>query len=306
MINYSIIIPHKNIPHLLQRCLDSIPCRDDIQIIVVDDNSDPLIVDFDNFPGKNRNGVEVYFTKAGRGAGYARNVGLQHVKGKWVLFSDADDLFTNRLEYLLDKYLHSDYDIIYFKITSIDCVTGVPSSRGDVVNSIIQKAIDTNNFDILKYQRLEPWAKIMSYKLIDDNKVIFDETIAANDLMFSIKSASIAKNIFVDEIPLYCLTSRFGSLAHTISLKVCDAKFAVVLNVNEYLRKIGKYHYRINIFYYIWYFRYFSISLMLKKIAYAFKKMPVLYAMFDLSYFGLYLLKHAFKNENNALVKIEK
>ena len=49
MINYSIIIPHKNIPNLLQRCLDSIPNREDVQIIVVDDNSDPNIVDLISF-----------------------------------------------------------------------------------------------------------------------------------------------------------------------------------------------------------------------------------------------------------------
>ena len=65
MINYSIIIPHKNIPNLLQRCLDSIPNREDVQIIVVDDNSDPNIVDFDKFPGLNRSNVEVIFTKEG-------------------------------------------------------------------------------------------------------------------------------------------------------------------------------------------------------------------------------------------------
>lgn len=29
-LNFSIIIPHKNIPLLLQRCLDSIPNREDI------------------------------------------------------------------------------------------------------------------------------------------------------------------------------------------------------------------------------------------------------------------------------------
>jgi len=38
--NYSFIIPHKNCPDLLQRCVDSIPERDDVQVIVVDDNSD--------------------------------------------------------------------------------------------------------------------------------------------------------------------------------------------------------------------------------------------------------------------------
>ena len=63
VINYSIIIPHKNIPSLLQRCLDSIPLRDDIQIIIVDDNSSPDKVDFNNFPGLDRDDTEVYLTK---------------------------------------------------------------------------------------------------------------------------------------------------------------------------------------------------------------------------------------------------
>ena len=40
MFTYSIIVPHKNCVPLLQRCLNSIPQRDDIQIIVVDDVSD--------------------------------------------------------------------------------------------------------------------------------------------------------------------------------------------------------------------------------------------------------------------------
>lgn len=56
---YSIIIPHKNIPHLLQRCLDSIPQRKDVQIIIIDDDSSPEIVDFVHFPGQNRTDVEV-------------------------------------------------------------------------------------------------------------------------------------------------------------------------------------------------------------------------------------------------------
>lgn len=35
---FSIIIPHKDIPDLLMRCLRSIPVSGDIQVIVVDDN----------------------------------------------------------------------------------------------------------------------------------------------------------------------------------------------------------------------------------------------------------------------------
>lgn len=90
-IVYSVIIPHKDIPCLLQRCLDSIPPRDDVQIIVVDDNSSPDIVDFAHFPGRDRTDVEILFTKEGGGAGYARNCGLAGAKGKWLVFADADD-----------------------------------------------------------------------------------------------------------------------------------------------------------------------------------------------------------------------
>ena len=40
-MNYSVIIPHKNVPKLLARCVNSIPVRDDIEVIVIDDCSSP-------------------------------------------------------------------------------------------------------------------------------------------------------------------------------------------------------------------------------------------------------------------------
>lgn len=53
-MKYSIIIPHKITPNLLQRLLDSIPQRDDLAVIVVNDNSSPSTVDFRHFPGHDR------------------------------------------------------------------------------------------------------------------------------------------------------------------------------------------------------------------------------------------------------------
>lgn len=47
--HYSIIIPHKNTPRLLERCLCSIPTWDEIQIIIIDDNSNSESVDFSHF-----------------------------------------------------------------------------------------------------------------------------------------------------------------------------------------------------------------------------------------------------------------
>ena len=61
-INYSFIIPHRNVPHLLQRCIDSIPKRDDIQIIIVDDCSlDNTFLELNNFIKRNNlTNIEIY------------------------------------------------------------------------------------------------------------------------------------------------------------------------------------------------------------------------------------------------------
>ena len=94
-IDYSIIIPHKNIPELLQRCLDSIPRRDDLEIIVVDNNSSPELVDFDHFPGMDRSDVVMVRDNESKGAGGARNTGVSIARGRWILFVDADDMFND-------------------------------------------------------------------------------------------------------------------------------------------------------------------------------------------------------------------
>ena len=101
---YTIIIPHKNIPLLLQRCLDSIPLRQDIQVVIVDDNSSPAVVDFDNFPGSERKDTEIIHTSESKGAGYARNCGLAAAKGRWLLFADADDFFLPGFLDVLDTF----------------------------------------------------------------------------------------------------------------------------------------------------------------------------------------------------------
>lgn len=125
MINYSIIIPHKNCSDLLKRCVDSIPERDDVQIIVVDDNSDegkkPLLQD--------RIGLEVVLLDdlQAKGAGKARNVGLELANGEWVIFADSDDFFHKSFWGNVDDYVEDKtVDIRYFCVDSVDSDTLKP------------------------------------------------------------------------------------------------------------------------------------------------------------------------------------
>ena len=140
MTNYSIIIPHKDSAELLAYCLSSIPVREDVQVIVVDDNSDPQKVDFEHFPKWEGKHYEYYLTKEGKGAGYARNVGLNHAVGKWILFVDADDYLLPTINSIFDECITSEADIIYFRPKAVMLEDRKShSGRADWYNNLIDE-----------------------------------------------------------------------------------------------------------------------------------------------------------------------
>ena len=79
----TIIIPHHNIPDLLRKLLASIPKRNSIQIIVVDDHYTEYVDQLNAViqSADDRN-LEFYHNDAARNSpGTCRNIGLDHARG---------------------------------------------------------------------------------------------------------------------------------------------------------------------------------------------------------------------------------
>lgn len=241
-INYTFIIPHKNIPTLLQRCLNSIPRREDIQIIVVDDNSDPDKVDFNHFPGAGEPCVEVYFTKEGKGAGYARNVGLGYAQGKWLLFADADDYYSENFIDILDVYKDKNIDILYFSAYSVNSETLLHSNRANSIIDLILKyeEDDINKDDLIRYTLWVPWNKMFNRSFIVNYKLFFEEILSGNDAMFVVRAGHLAKNISVENKKLYCVTYRNDSLTYHRNIKSVYSSFKMRLRLNDFFIAVGK------------------------------------------------------------------
>lgn len=214
MIDYSIIIPSKNLPDLLQRALDSIPHRDGIQVIVVDDASDPGVVDFSAYPGLDDPQVEVLFTKEARGAGYARNAGLARAAGRWTLFLDCDDLFTPGAFALLDSHKEDDADIVFFNVTSAYSDDLTYSPRHLARSEYFTSYDGARRGFCCRYLYSEPWGKMFRTAFLREGAFRFDETPLANDFRFSVMTGHAAGRIVTDTRPLVCVTERRGSLSH--------------------------------------------------------------------------------------------
>ena len=213
-VRFSIIIAHKNIPDLLVRCLDSIPSRKDVQIIVVDDNSDPEIVDFNRFPGRDRKDVEVYLTHRSGGTGYAQNVGLEHARGKWVLFIGADDFYTEELNPFLDRMVDAEEDLIIFdhrSVLSEDVSVSIDRSAylSNYIRDFLDGKVDENT---IRRFYIVVTCKLIRRELIEKHHIRFHETRWSNDNYFSAQVSCFAKSIKVCDDVIYVMTVRRRSL----------------------------------------------------------------------------------------------
>lgn len=264
MIRFSIIIPHKNIPDLLQRMLDSIPKRNDVQVIIVDDNSDPSIVDFEHFPGLNNPNTEVYFTKEGKGAGYARNVGLKHAKGEWLLFADADDMYiTEKLNNFFNLSFPNDADVIIWGYIRLLLngkeIRNYVSSDSNLFVEDISEHIYSGFWCV-------PWVKMVRKDIVISNKIYFEEVYYSNDVRFSVKLAIKVKRIYAYNQLLYLQIERKNSLVtnRTIHNSICRLNVGLMANkllIKQNMKTIRLYRWLNDMAQYsYWYFLLYTIK----------------------------------------------
>lgn len=294
-INYSFIIPHKNSYELLNRCLKSIPQRNDVQVIVVDDNSsciDELQTLVTQYPT-----VELYLTTKDKGAGYARNVGLTKAKGKWLVFADADDFFNDGFDATLNKYINAEYDIIFFNSNS---KFSENLQETETRNLYIKNGIKNKDIGMLKYGSTVVWAKFYKTDLIKQYNIRFDETIASNDVMFATKTSYHAQKVYIDDSCIYCSTVNLSSLSYKFTIPNLDSRFYVGLSRNSFLEKIGVTQYRTNILSNTIYYRLFGTKAFIRAMLRYVKLIPLKWQIKDLQRSIRQYIKHG--NKRRSLI----
>lgn len=229
-VKYSVIVPHFNDESGLIRLLATIPARDDIQVIVVDDRSDTdkflSVVNASDLPN-----IQVFVNDQVKSAGTCRNIGLVNAKGKYLVFADSDDIFTDNAFNYIDEAIekNSAADVYFFNVDSrtIDGNQGVRhlKNRNLVLNYLKKQGLYSE--EKLRFTHNVPWGKVIRKELVDEKKIMFDQTIIANDGIFSLKVGKVAKIISASTDIIYCVTAHKASLTRQKDV----AKYRIRLEV---------------------------------------------------------------------------
>lgn len=233
---FSIIIPHYDIPQLLVRCINSIPVREDIEVIVVDDCSPNANKYKEIYPELSRPYLHYYRTPERGSAGSARNMGIKNAKGKWLTFIDADDLLTNNSEYLLEKYKDRTEDVIYFQSQSVMSDDLNITAGRNMFLYHFDHYFKTGNEQPLRLEFDATWGKLIKKSLIDKYQICFEQVRYSNDTYFNAAIGVYAKKIFVANEILYIVTERKGSLtsAKIKTIEEWEIRYRTTLRVQYF------------------------------------------------------------------------
>lgn len=244
---YSVIIPYRDTLVLLHKAVASIPDREDIQVIIVDNSVVPLTEE--QIPKKQSANVVYITSDPTMGAGRARNEGLKQAQGRWLLFLDADDYFTDDAVTTFDKYLTSDYDIIYFDADSIRLKDGTQSDRHETIHHLIQGFLDKGDEGLLRYRFVNPISKMLKADFVLNGGFKFDETRVSNDVWFSVQTGHAARKVTADASKVYMITAgeSGSSLTRKRTSENWFIRYQVSVKVNKFLKSVGKYQYHIRL-----------------------------------------------------------
>ncbi len=237
---YSIIIPHRNTPDLLSRCLRSIPERQDTEIIVVDDKSDIPDAELKQVVASHPS-VRLVTLSESKGAGHARNVALSQATGHWLVFADADDYFTPSMATVLDKYAaNTATDMVFLNALSVDengIITATPLTRH--IERYVKRLPFSEN--VMRYATWTPWSRMVKRSLVEQNNVSFEEVPVGNDAMFVLQCTSLSKRINAESTPcyMYFQPSEGSQTWHQYTDNTLIQRIELRFKINKLYRQVG-------------------------------------------------------------------
>lgn len=183
----------------------------DFELIMVDDGStDDSVQIIQTYQEKD---ARIHLIRQNhQGAGSARNIGLSHVKGQYIIFLDSDDWFNEDFfKIMLNRITKDQSDVAVCEFFIYNQQTG--EKQISVIAETGDRKIEKTDlvFDLFTPNT---WVKVYRTALLKENHLLFQEIPSCNDWSFVFASLACANKISVIHEPLVYYRTQ---ISHSIS-----------------------------------------------------------------------------------------
>jgi len=210
----SIIIPIYNVEKYLKKCVDSI-CEQKLintEILLVDDgstdNSGLIAEDLKN----KYNNVRVFHKENG-GLSDARNFGISHALGKYVLFIDSDDYVEDNFIEIYN-YLNDEYELILVGMIA-DYINHSKIIKYDITRKINNENLAVLNCLEVCTKKNSACMKVIKRDFILEHRLFFSDGFSEDFNWFG-RACCYLKSVTITDLVYYhYIAEREGSLMNT-------------------------------------------------------------------------------------------
>ena len=214
MTKLSVVIPVYNIEKYLPKCLASVICPElsDYEIIIVNDGStDGSLKICEEYAAKYPQLIRVITTE-NSGLGAARNVGLDHAAGDFILFLDSDDYLSPNALSEMFELLDKDFDMLFFDIRSVN-------EEGKLLRYYhgcsVEGVFSLESFPELLFEMPSAWNKIYRRSLFTENGICYPPRVWFEDMYVTPKLYTLAGKMISVHRPWHNYLQRSGSITNS-------------------------------------------------------------------------------------------
>lgn len=206
----SVIVPVYNMGDCLEKCIKSILDQDysNFELILVDDGSKDNSLSVCNKLKDMDERISVIHTD-NRGSGPARNTGIEHSKGEYLYFPDADDfLEPNALSLMVKAMLVEDVDLVVFGFKNVDLYGNVVIEKKYEDRIVYSSELRNDYSECLGYRdkwgiQGAPWNKLFKASVVKDNNISYPSLRRHQDEGFISRFMCYSKKVHFIEPVLY-------------------------------------------------------------------------------------------------------
>lgn len=242
MYQLSIIVPHFNSSKMLETLLDTIPKNKDVEVIIVDDKSEKKHIEYIEKILKEKEDHRIGFFLNDRpikSASTCRNIGVEHARGKWFFFADADDYLSDDFYEKVQPYFETTNEVVFFRPDSIYIDSKKRADRHIMYENIINNYLmdkSLKNELYMRYKMHPPWLKIIKSEFLKTHDIKFDEVIASTDVMFSAKMGHYMRHFDISRDTIYIVTMNVGSLTVNYTGEVIESRVQAYIDWYTFLK----------------------------------------------------------------------